>query len=205
MTGLWIVQEVPAPLVGWRLQLLLDRPHVRGRKGVAVASLIDPDAPEFAAPCAMPHAIRDYCVASGQRAPQNVGEIARCAFESLSLNYRAVLDALRTLTGRDLCTIRVAGGGGLNGMLCQMTADACDCEVVSGPVEASTLGNVMLQAVATGISAICTRDAPRLPNLSSVPGFHRARSERWDQAYARFRALQELKSAGDCLLKSARP
>ena len=74
----------------------------------------------------------------------------RGAFESLSLKYRSVLESLRSLTHRPLSTIRVVGGGGLNTLLCQMTADACGCPVVSGPVEASTLGNVMLQAVATG-------------------------------------------------------
>ncbi len=205
LTGLWIVQECLRDWSGDAYSYSWSDLTSAAEKASPLQCLIDPDAPEFAAPCAMPRAIRDYCVASGQRAPQNVGEIARCAFESLSLNYRAVLDALRTLTGRDLCTIRVAGGGGLNGMLCQMTADACDCEVVSGPVEASTLGNVMLQAVATGHIGDLHEGRAAIAKSVECSRFSPRASERWDQAYARFRALQELNSAGDCLLKSARP
>ena len=113
-------------------------------------SVILPNAEDFGAPGNMLDAIRRYCRISGQVAPETVGEFARCCFESLSLAYWSALQALRDLTGRDIRTLRVVGGGCLNTFLCQMTADACGCEVVSGPAEASALGNVMLQAVATG-------------------------------------------------------
>src|ERR1035441_2323729 len=73
-----------------------------------------------------------------------MGEFARCCFESLSLAYWSALEALRSLTGREIRTLRVVGGGCLNTFLCQMTADACGCSVVSGPAEASALGNVMV-------------------------------------------------------------
>ena len=127
--------------------------------------------------------------------PQSIGEIVRCAFESLSLNYRSVLDSLRTLTRRELRTIRVVGGGGRNPLLCQMTADACGCEVVSGPVEASTLGNVMLQAVATGQLANLREGRAAIADSVECSRFVPGRSARWQEASARFRALQELKSA----------
>jgi len=127
--------------------------------------------------------------------PETIGEITRCAFESLSLNYGSVLEALRTLTRRDLRTIRVVGGGGKNAMLCQMTANACRCEVVSGPVEASTLGNVMLQAVATGHLANVREGRAAIAESQECSRFSPQRSDGWPKAYARFRALQELKSA----------
>ena len=80
-------------------------------------------------------------------------------------------------------------------MICQMTADACGCEVVSGPVEASTLGNVMVQAVATGHLANVCEGRAAIAGSEECSRFAPQGSDRWDEAYARFRALQELKSA----------
>ena len=114
---------------------------------------------------------------------ETVGEIARCTFESLSLNYRSVLESLRALTGRDLRTIRVVGGGGLNTMLCQMTADACGCEVVSGPAEASALGNVMMQAVATGhLADVACRTRGDCGFCAMFPVLAPRGADRWDEA-----------------------
>jgi rhamnulokinase len=156
----------------------------------ALRSIFDPNDERLKVQSDMPAAIQGYCIATGQSVPETIGEIARCAFESLSLKYRSALEALETLTCRNITTIRVAGGGSLNTFLCQMTADACNRIVVSGPVEASALGNVMLQAVATG----------HLPNLragraaiaASVQccSFEPHRSDAWDEAYARFKRVE---------------
>lgn len=194
MTGLWIMQECLRHWSGDAYSYSWMDLTSAAEKAPALACLIDPDAPDFHAPRDMPGAIREYCIATGQRAPEEVGEIARCAFESLSLNYRSVLESLRRLTGRELHTIRVAGGGGLNALLCRMTADACGCEVVSGPGEASTLGNVMLQAVATGHIDNVREGRSAIANSVECFRFSPRSSDRWDEAYARFRALQELKS-----------
>jgi len=195
MTGLWIVQECLRQWSGEAYKYSWSDLIDAAAKARPFRSLIDPDAQEFQSPCDMPHAIYDYCTATGQPAPQTVGEVARCAFESLSLKYRSVLEALRTLTGRDLHTIRVVGGGGLNTMLCQMTADACGCEVVSGPAEASALGNVMLQAIATRHVADLRQGRAAIAASVECSRFVPHGNERWDEAYARFRALQEIRSA----------
>lgn len=195
MTGLWIVQECLRQWsdvgCGYSWNDLVSA----AGKAAAFKSLINPDAPEFQVPCDMPRAIRSFCMATGQPAPQTAGEVARCAFESLGLNYRRVLESLRALTGRDLDTIRVAGGGGLNTMLCQMTADACGCEVVSGPAEASALGNVMVQAVATGHLANLREGRTAIGESVQCSHFSPHSGDGWNEAYARLRALQELKSA----------
>jgi sugar (pentulose or hexulose) kinase len=161
-----------------------------GKAVEACRSIIDPDAPCFQVPCNMPSAIRAYCVARGQAAPETVGEIVRCAFDSLSLKYRSVLESLRGLTGRSLRIIRVVGGGGLNTALCQMTADACGCQVVSGPAEAATLGNVMLQAVAIGHLSSVHSGRAAIAESVNCSVFDPHRSDRWDEAYARFRMLE---------------
>jgi rhamnulokinase len=95
-------------------------------------------------------AVQFYCAQTGQPVPQTPGEIVRCIFESLSFAYCAVIEDMERITGRDLNTVRIVGGGCLNHFLCQMTADACGREVIAGPVEAAALGNAIVQAVATG-------------------------------------------------------
>ncbi|HEY0308106.1 MAG TPA: FGGY-family carbohydrate kinase [Acidobacteriaceae bacterium] len=190
ITGLWIVQEC---LRQWASE---GSHFTWGELVSAVESvkafqyLVDPDAQEFQAQCDMPRAIRAYCHASGQTVPQTVGEIARCAFESLSLKYRSVLESLQMLTGRSFHTIRVVGGGGQNKVLCQMTADACGCEVVSGPAEASALGNIMLQAVATGHLSDVRSGRAAIADSVQCYTFEPHRSDRWDEAYVRFHTLE---------------
>jgi len=150
ITGLWILQECvrqweqEGKKCGWAEII------AAAKASPAVRQVILPNAPEFGAPGNMLEAIRGFCRDSGQTEPETMGEFARCCFESLSLAYWSALQGLRSLTGKDIRTIRVVGGGCLNAFLCQMTADACGCTVVSGPAEASALGNVMVQAVAVG-------------------------------------------------------
>jgi sugar (pentulose or hexulose) kinase len=76
--------------------------------------------------------------------------VVRCCLESLALKYRWVVDALEELTGRQIDTIRIVGGGSQNALLCKLTADACGRNVVADPVEATALGNLLVQAVALG-------------------------------------------------------
>lgn len=195
LTGLWILQECLRQWSGEAFSYSWSDVVSAASGAMAFQSFIDPDAPEFQAPCDMARAIQTWCASTDQPVPQTAGEIARCAFESLSLNYRSVLESLRALTGRDLGTIRVAGGGGLNAMLCRMTADACGCEVVSGPAEASALGNVMVQAIATGHLSGVSEGRAAIAASVDCSTFAPRRDDRRDEAFARFRALKELKSA----------
>ena len=190
ITGLWIVQECLRHWASEGRNITWDELASAAGAAKAFQCFIDPDAPRFQAQCDMPRAIRQYCAASGQAAPETAGEIARCAFESLSLKYRSVLESLRKLTGRGLGTIRVVGGGGQNAVLCQMTADACGCQVVSGPSEASALGNAMLQAVATGHLDNVRMGRATIAESGQCSVFDPHRSYQWDETYARFRLLE---------------
>lgn len=113
-------------------------------------SLIDPDDERFLAPADMPAAIADYCRETGQPEPRTPGEFARCCFESLALLYRRTLRRLAALTGMTIETLHIVGGGSRNELLNQFAADACEVKVVAGPVEATALGNVLVQAIAVG-------------------------------------------------------
>jgi len=133
--GLWILQECQRV---WQDDL----PRLLGEAAAAppFALLIDPDAPEFLAPGDMPARIGN--------APKGV--IVRCVLESLALAYRRTLRSAQELADRPVDVLHVIGGGSQNELLCQLTADACGLPVLAGPVEASALGNVLVQARALG-------------------------------------------------------
>jgi rhamnulokinase len=150
VVGLWILQECRRQ---WRREgrdPALSDLLAQAEAAPPFLSLIDPDDHAFLAPGDMPEALRAACRRTDQPVPQSDGALVRCILESLALRYRWVCDALADLTGRDLATIRVVGGGSRNRLLNQLTADITGRTVVAGPVEATALGNVMMQAIATG-------------------------------------------------------
>ncbi len=113
-------------------------------------SLIDPNDPIFLRPDDMPAAVREYCRRTGQPEPETAGQFARCALESLALLYRRMLVMLEKTTGRSIERLHIVGGGSKNDLLNQMAADATGREVIAGPVEGTSIGNVLLQALALG-------------------------------------------------------
>ncbi|SCL26395.1 rhamnulokinase [Micromonospora rhizosphaerae] len=149
--GLWLLQEsihawnaagLPADLAS----LLHDAARVP-----AFSAVVDVDDPAFLPPGDMPARIAAACRRTGQTPPQSQAETVRCILDSLALAYRAAVhDAVR-LSGRDVDAVHIVGGGARNGLLCQLTADACRRPVVAGPVEAAALGNVLVQARAAGV------------------------------------------------------
>jgi rhamnulokinase len=187
--GLWLLQECQRHWAGqgraYGWPELLDL----AARAAPLRSLVDPDAPELLAPADMPAAIRALCRATGQPEPEGVGALVRCCLESLALKYRWVVQALERLTGRTITTIRVVGGGSQNGLLCQLTADACGRTVVAGPVEATALGNILVQALASGhlpdIAAGRRAVAASVEQQTFTPGDTHA----WAEAISRFAAL----------------
>ena len=113
-------------------------------------SVIDVDDASFLAPGDMPKRIVGYCTRHGQPAPETPGQFARSIFEGLALKYRLALADLQQITGTAIRKLHIVGGGSKNALLCQYAADATGIAVEAGPVEATALGNVLLQAVASG-------------------------------------------------------
>ena len=152
-------------------------------------SLVNPDAEAFLCPDNMPSAIRSYCRETNQPEPESEGAVIRCCLESLALKYWFVLRTLESLSGRDIDTIRIVGGGCRNTLLNQFTANACSQPVVTGPVEATALGNIMVQAIATG--EIGTLQEGRQAVAASVEqeNYEPKEASRWDEAYQRFREV----------------
>jgi rhamnulokinase len=187
--GLWLLQECVRQWQAEGRQYSWDEVMQLAAGGAPFRSLIDVDASEFLAPDDMPAAICAHCRRTGQAEPRDHGAIARCCLESLALKYRTVLEALETLTGRTLKTIRVVGGGSRNKLLCQLTADACRRVVVAGPVEASALGNILVQAVATGCLRSVREGRESIALSADLVSYEPQSIAELDDAYGRFCAL----------------
>jgi len=137
----------------------------------------------------VPEKIRDYCRATQQNIPESVAEITRSCLEGLALRYRWVKEALEDLTGKEIKTIRVVGGGSQNKLLNQFTADACNCTVVTGPIEATALGNVMMQAIATGQLKSLEEGRKAVAASIKQESYQANPSKKWDDAFEKFKLL----------------
>ena len=116
----------------------------------ALLSFVDATDSRFLNPDDMPTAIQQFCRETGQPVPENEGALIRCALESLALAYERTLHSLEELNGTAIEAIHVVGGGSRNDLLNQFTADACGRPVIAGPVEATALGNLLMQARGSG-------------------------------------------------------
>jgi rhamnulokinase len=192
ITGLWLLQACRRD---WAVQgqslSYDDIVAAATTAGSAPATVIDPDDPAFLNPPNMPAAIADACRRTGQAAPADAGAFARTIFDSLALKYRVVLEWLGELTGRTLTTIRVIGGGARNRLLNQLIADATGRIVVAGPVEATALGNLGMQLLATG--RVATLDDVRdvIERSFPIERFEPRRTGDWELAYRRLREYME--------------
>ncbi len=149
-------------------------------------SLINPDDDVFANPSDMEQAIRDYCSATSQPVPETRGQIVRCIFESLPLRYRQVLGDLRKLSSREIRTLHVIGGGSRNDLLNQFTANSLGIPVVAGPSEATAIGNVMIQAMASGAATDVAGMRRLISRSIPLNTYLPQDSEVWDAAFAKF-------------------
>jgi rhamnulokinase len=153
---------------------------------LAFSSLIDPDHHAFHNPGNMPAEIGRYCRQTSQPAPDNPGAYARAILESLALKYRVVLDSLEEVTGRRFDRIRIVGGGSRNRLLNQFTADATGRTVLAGPAEATALGNVAMQMLATGAASSLEEARAVIDRSFPVERFEPKATDRWDAQYRRF-------------------
>jgi len=198
ITGFWLLQECVRQ---WERQGQSYEWQELLRLAEAAApfrSLVDPDAAEFECPENMLLAIRTFCRNSDQPEPELPGEFARCCLESISLRQREVLECLEHLTQRRLSTIRMVGGGCHNHLFCHFTADATKRRVVAGPVEATVLGNVLVQAVATGHVRDIQQGRDAVAESVEQVSYEPQPGSNWDEALCKFKNLgaRSLHSSG---------
>jgi len=180
--GLWLLQECQRAWSEPDTAALVDAAD----SAPAFATVVDPDDASFLAPGDMPGRIAAYCERSGQRAPRDRAAFARCILESLALGHRlALADAVR-LTGQPIDVVHLVGGGTHNRLLCQLTADACQLPVVAGPVEATAIGNVLMQARAAGELSSRSQMRALVAATTSLQRYEpRGDSSPWEKAAAR--------------------
>ena len=167
----------------------LSHPELQGSamKVEAFRSIINPDDKAFANPPSMIEAIQQYCRETGQTVPETPAEICRCIFDSLALRYRQVFLWLKEFATFDLNVLHIIGGGSLNKFLNQFTADALGVEVLAGPQECTAIGNIMLQAKASGdVADIWAMRAIIANSVEMVPYHPTGDKAAWNQAYEKY-------------------
>jgi rhamnulokinase len=188
--GLWLVQECRRTWARAGRELSYEEMIARAQVAPPFTTLVDPDDASFLAPGDMPARLMAYCVQTGQAPPRDEGAMVRCCLESLALKYRWAIDRLESILGTTIRTIHVVGGGTKNALLCQFTANACGRPVHAGPVEATAIGNILMQALGRGqlgsiadLRAVVARSFP-------VTVYEPRATAAWTDAIGRFARLE---------------
>lgn len=149
--GLWLVQQCRQT---WRAageDISYSEITEWAAQAEGFRSVVNPDASVFLPHGDMPRRIKDFCKQTNQPVPESKGEIVRCALDSLALSYRSTVECLDSMFGIRHDPIHIVGGGTQNKLLCQLAADATGRSVVAGPIEATAIGNVLVQAMGVGL------------------------------------------------------
>ena len=189
IAGLWLVQECRRQWQKDGEDFTFDELERMGHESPAFKCFIDPSSSEFIGVGNIPQRIREFCEFTGQEIPETHGEILRCIYESLALKYRHVKEQIEECTGKKYDKIYVVGGGTKDDTLMKCITNACNCEIVCGPVEATAYGNAAIQYITSG-------DIPNLAAARKIisdsivqtvykPMF----TENWNEAYKRFAAM----------------
>jgi sugar (pentulose or hexulose) kinase len=159
-------------------------------KAPAFAALIDPDDPSLYNPANMETALLACCRKTGQKPPAGRGGLLRMVYESLALKYRRINEDISGVCGRQSRVVHIVGGGSQNKMLNQFTADAVGLPVLAGPVEATAVGNLMVQAMGLGVIASLAAAMPIIKKAFPIRQFPPRDTAAWNRAYDKFLKIQ---------------
>jgi rhamnulokinase len=190
LMGLWLVQECRRSWFGaeGKNYSYQDLTQLASR-AAPLGTVIIPSDKRFLRPADMPHEISLFCKETGQLLPDSKGAIIRCILESLALEYRWVAQRLSELTTMSLKKIHIIGGGSQNQLLNQFTADATGCMVISGPVEATTVGNAVVQAMAMKRINSLAEGRELVKRSFPIKIFEPKEDDCWDKGYQKYLML----------------
>lgn len=188
--GMWLIQECRRDFIKQGREQSYAELAKQAEECPAYHTLIDPDDAPFASPGDMPAKIDAFCARTGQAKPTSDGAYVRACVDSLALKYRQTLEGLEKLVGKTIDTIHIVGGGTQNKLLNQLTADVCKKPVVTGPIEATAIGNILVQAIATGAIKDLAQARQIVRNSFPVDRYQ-PRDVQVDPIYQRFLALQK--------------
>ncbi len=189
VTGLWVVQECRRTWAQAGEELsYADLTQLAGEAKPFVA-LIDPDDPLFLAPGDMPARVREFCLRTGQTPPDSKGGFIRCALESLAFKYRWVIEKAEELVHHPIKTVHIVGGGSQNRLLNQFAANATGRPVVTGPIEATAIGNILMQMLAVGQLSSLQEGRAVVRRSFPVETYQPQETAAWTEAYQRYLGL----------------
>jgi rhamnulokinase len=185
ISGLWLLQECR------RIWGQFDYAELTALAAneLSFRSIINPADERFLSPTNMPDSIAAFCRETDQPMPETPGQYTRCIFESLALLYHHTLKQIEKLTGDKIEVLHVVGGGSKNQLLNQFTADACQVDVLAGPVEATALGNIMIQAITLGEVADLSSAREVIRANFELVRYQAKNPALWNEAYGRFEKL----------------
>lgn len=191
ITGMWILEQCRKE---WDKDVQYSYPEIvaMSQSAAPFKCMIDPDHPSFANPESMTRAICDYCEATGQPKPETHAEFIRMIFESLALKYRVVIEMLKSVAPFDIEVLHVIGGGSKNDLLNQLTSNAIGLPVVSGPSEATAIGNIMIQAQAAGIVNSLQKMRNIIAGSIDSKEYQPQEPAVWEEAYNKFKKVCKL-------------
>jgi rhamnulokinase len=149
-SGLWIIQEIKKSWERNGDNFSYEEIADMAAASNSFVSIIDSDDKLFINPPDMVEAIKQFCIKTNQKIPKTKGEFLRCVFESLALKYKTILEKIEKVSKKNIEELHIVGGGSQNELLNQLTADATGKQVLAGPVEATALGNILVQAITRG-------------------------------------------------------
>ncbi|HJX71926.1 MAG TPA: rhamnulokinase family protein [Bacteroidales bacterium] len=184
--GLWLLQECRRIWLEKGNGFTYPELVTMAEKAKPFQSIIDPDWMKFYNPDDMTREITGFCKMTGQTEPSEPGQFVRIILEGLAFKYRMVLDQLREVSGKSLGKIHIIGGGSQNELLSQFTANATGVPVVTGPVEATAIGNLMVQTMAKGHVSSLDEIREVIRNSFNLKTFLPENQSEWEKAYQRY-------------------
>ena len=190
--GLWILQGCRNCWSGQGRVADYSELTTIGGEATPFAHLIDPDDESFLRAPDMLRAIDAFCKKTHQPTPTSPGAYVRCVLDSLALKYRMVLRSLERVCGQPMREVRVIGGGSKNGLLNQFTANATGRRVIAGPAEATALGNIAVQILATGQASSLKEVRAIVDRSFPTEVFDPLDTDKWERHTERFEQYCEL-------------
>lgn len=184
--GLWLEQESRRQWKREGTAYTFDELTEKALQSKPFACFINPNDDLFTPSGNMPERIREFCRKTNQYVPQTVGEIVRCIFESLALCYRQTIESIEAMTGKKYSSINIVGGGTKEKILCKWAADASDRVVYAGPVEATAIGNIAMQTIASGELKDIFEARDIIRNSFEIKVYEPENNDAWNEAYQRF-------------------
>jgi sugar (pentulose or hexulose) kinase len=186
VTGLWIIQECKKIWEKQGSDYSWDHIVTIAMEAEPFQYFINPDDPLFNNPPNMIKAIQQFCVSSHQRYPKTIGDISRTIFEGLAFRYRQIIQSIERIIEKEIKILFIIGGGAFNQLLNQFTANSLNIPIKAGPIEATSIGNILLQAKAIGLVKNLQELRKYVIKSFPISNYYPENVKSWENAYEEF-------------------